>query len=142
MTHCRQLAVAHQLAADDGVQARQEDHREDKEQGRDAHDVDALPRAPHADAAHLDGRAVDEGRVPVDRDDEERHASDAGDEPDREDDLEHVAEGALVARQQRPADGVIALEADGEDGKHGAEGDSVLEKRHQFTWNKQVARKS
>ena len=82
---------------------------------------------------YLDGRAVDEGRVFVDGDDEEGNARDARDDPDGEHDAQHVSERALVARQQRPADGVVALEADGEDREHGAEGDCVLQERLQFT---------
>ena len=87
---------------------------------------------------YLDGRAVDEGRVLVDGDDEEGHARDARDHPDGEDDAQHVSESALVARQQRPADGVVALESDGEDREHGAEGDRVLEERFQFTCDRRT----
>ena len=60
MTHRRQLAVAHQLAADDGVERRQEGHRHCEEHHGDAEYVDTLPRAPDADATHLDRRAVEQ----------------------------------------------------------------------------------
>ena len=62
MTQCRQLDVAHELSADDGVERREEDHGEDEEDGDDTQDVDALPRPADGDTTHLEG---DKGQMNI-----------------------------------------------------------------------------
>ena len=63
-----------------------------------------------------DGRARDE-----------RHAPEAGDH------ARHAPQRALEARAEWLADGVVALEGDGEDGEHGRERDGVLQHRDDHT---------